>query len=1320
MAVSRTLSLILLILMLSIGLVRANGNYTFRLIDTSNGLPDNEVKGLFTLPDGRWGVRSSAGISLFDGCEFRTFAPASSDGYKMNYATSLPYAYVDAHHCLWVKEPGRLLAFDLITERYRHDFRQQFLGMGVKEQVCDFFVDDTKDYWIVTASGKILLSHGGKSKAFSVPAKGLKDICRVGNAAWLVYSDGLMVRVDVKAGKMLGSQRLWQGDVPQRDFVRFSKAGSHLWVMWKHGVAYCASSGKQWKHVYADGLNTLVTICADAKGKAYVGIRHVGLLTLDVSGKSLVQEEFPIVGGGVFVDDIQTVACVNDNLVLGFYARGLCLYNAKMKPFYFIAFDNRLLGTLGNYRLVDYMDEANILAYANGLMLLRPGANSVVPFDARLLNQDIICGFRDSKNRLWIGTFRRGLYMVNGQQVITHYTQGENATKDINYDVVRGFAEDYRHRIWVSFHGGIGWVDEVRHRIVPIRHKLLDEVKNINAIAFDKHHNLWMATNDGLFCYSLDTRQVLSARQLVSSQEMADRLMGICRLLSIDSRGRKWVGTLNGLYVIDTDKETRSYGKSQGMPNEMIQGIIEDRMGNVWVTTANGLCRFANNGGEWVLTVFDGQNRLGDAKFLPMALAHGVGDTLLFGCSDGYYVVDPREDNLPRYSGHPIFTSMMVNNQLIQPGVEYDGRVILPTALSMTRKITLRNNENFLTLRFSGLNFDMPLHTSYKYRMKGVEDEWVEVNPQDGVGIVSYASLQPGTYTFEVYSSGFDKVWSKQPALLEIEVLAPLWATWWAKLLYLLLVVGMVTYGVRRKMEQNRRRLENEKYKELEEMKYRFFTNISHEFRTLLTLIITPIGSILKRTSDAETRSQLNDVSKNAGDLLQLVNQLLDFRKMEMNGERLNLASGNLNEFIQYTTMKFTPLSEQKNIQLAFEDHSNGLFMCFDRDKVGKILANLLSNAFKFTKAGGRVRVVLEKCIIDSRRYAHIIVEDTGCGISKEEQAHVFERFYRTEQDQSSQQVGSGIGLNMVYEYIKLHQGKVSLESEVGKGSRFIVDIPTDLKHALQKEAEEKKANELATTSASSSSKKEKTVMVVEDNDDFRQFLMRELSHIYNKVLVAKDGLEGALMAETENPDIIVSDVMMPRMNGTDMCRRIKENLQTSHIPVILLTAWSTDEGRAEGYKVGADAYIAKPFDMEVLLARISNLLEKQEKRQKDFSHSISLDPKTVTDSTPDEKFLNEIIGFIEKNIDNSEYTIDSLAADVVMSRMSLYRKMKSLTGQTPADFIRTVRLKTAAKLLKEGNCNVSEACYRTGFASPQNFTKHFKEMFGVLPSQYS
>ena len=1018
-------------------------------------------------------------------------------------------------------------------------------------------------------------------------------------------------------------------------------------------------------------------------------------------------------GGERVADDIQSIAYDRGNLLLGFYYKGMALYNANMQGFPFYAFSQFLFDGLGFYRAACASGGNVSLSFPHQVLEFNPSQITLHPLPGMGAGDDFIQSFTDSRGRVWVGTFRKGIYLKDGDKV-SHFIQENVPNKDMDYNIVRDFAEDHQHQIWVCYHGGVGRFDEKTKRIIPLQNKHFIGNTNINGIAFDRQHRLWAATNKGL----------------VMNNQL--KLKAVCKALAIDKQGCVWVGTSNGVHVFDAHRgKAYQYGKGEGMANEMIQDLVVDKLGDIWATTANGLCRFRrtlSSEQPFALTMFDSQNKLGDAKFLPRTAASMADGKLLFGSSTGFYIVDPIQVKDMEYTGHPVFISLLVNNQEVVAGKEYDGRVILPFALSTTKKIVLEHDENFITVHFSGLNFDMPHHTYYKYRLQGVNNDWIVISPQDGIGRANYTDLSPGTYKLEVYSAGLGKVWSKQSATLEIEVLAPLWATWWAKLLYLLAFIALMVFGVRWKIEQNRKRMENEKYKELEEMKYRFFTNISHEFRTLLTLIITPIGSLLRRTTDTESRAQLNEVSKNAGDLLQLVNQLLDFRKMEMNGERLSLASGNLDEFIQYTTMKFSPLSEQKSISLKFEDKTGGLFMYFDRDKLGKILTNLLSNAFKFTKAGGVVKVELSKCFIDSRRYAHIIVEDTGCGISKEEQAHVFERFYRAEQKQAATQIGSGIGLNIVYEYVKLHQGKISLESEEGKGSRFIVDIPTDLKHAMQQEAAQD--NLLASSPAADAvdgatevqgaKKIEKTVMVVEDNDDFRHFLHRELSHIYNKVLVAKDGMEGALKAEKENPDLIVSDVMMPRMNGTDMCRRIKENIETSHIPVILLTAWSTDEGRTEGYKAGADAYIAKPFDMEVLLARISNLLEKQEKRKQDFSHSISLDPKTVTDSTPDEAFLNEVIGHIEKNIDNSEYTIDSLAGDVVMSRMSFYRKMKSLTGQTPADFIRTVRLKTAAKLLKEGNCNVSEACYRTGFASPQNFSKHFKEMFGVLPSQYS
>lgn len=1332
----KTLRLYIIFIVFFVSHLLASAQSSFRLINTSQGLPDDEVKALFWTSDGRLGVRTSSSLSFFDGCTFHSVPPMGDEGYAVDYVSALSTAYVDARQRVWIKELGKFLVFDLTKDAYVRDVKGLLASMGIKEKVRDVFIDSVKDLWFVTASGKMLMVKASKlgeaenqCRQIKIRIGGLRDVCNFNGNHWFLYADGWVKGMNASMTKTISSERVWLGEVPVRDFMQFAQNKHQLWLMWNHGVAsYQPSSTAthHWLHRYENEAAALVVLSIAEDGTAYASIRQAGLLTIAPNGKTSLLSEIHTLDGETLIDDIQGIACSRGNLLLGLWSKGLCLHHPNMQQFAYFPFVAMGL-KMNGYRINDLPNGLPLLSSDKGLFALDALNHQASPIP--LGGSDIIRSMMDSKGRIWAGSFRQGLFLrENG--TIHHFMQGGIPSRDINYDIVRGFLEDSQHRIWVNYHGGIGCFDEQNRRIVPLKNKALEKYKVVNDFKEDSLHRIWVAATQGLFVYSPTTRRALFPKDLVDDEATQVKLNGPCKALLIDHQGWVWVGTLNGLFVINPkDKSSRFFGKAEGMSNEMISGLIEDRYGNVWATTPNGLCRFQRlPDGDLKLMVFDSQNKLGQSNFGWMSVGHLAGGNLFFGTQGGYYVINPADVKEMKYTGHPIFTSLWVNNQEVLPGREVDGRIILTSTLEATRQLVLKHQENFITILFSGLNFDMPTHTYYKYRLQGVNNDWIEINPQDGIGRANYTDLSPGTYKLEVYSAGLDKVWSKQSATLEIEVLAPLWATWWAKLLYLLAFIALMIFGVRWKIEQNRKRMENEKYKELEEMKYRFFTNISHEFRTLLTLIITPIGSILKRTTDGETRHQLNDVSRNAGDLLQLVNQLLDFRKMEMNGEHLNLTSGNLNEFIQYTTMKFMPLAEQKNIRLAFEDKTEGLFMYFDKDKVGKILANLLSNAFKFTKAGGSVCVSLEKCILDSRRCAHIIVEDTGCGIPKKDQAHVFERFYRTEQDSSSQQIGSGIGLNMVYEYIQLHEGKVSLESEEGKGSRFIVDIPADLKREVQQEASEE--NRIASpvmadvvdgaVGVQTFRKIEKTVLVVEDNEDFSHFLSQELGRIYNKVLTAKDGIEGAMMAEAENPDIIVSDVMMPRMNGTDMCRRIKENIETSHIPIILLTAWSTDEGRAAGYKAGADAYIAKPFDMEVLLARISNLLEKQEKRQRDFSHSISLDPKTVTDSSPDEDFLKEVIACIEKNIDNSEYTIDSLSTDVVMSRMSLYRKMKSLTGQTPADFIRTVRLKTAAKLLKEEKCTVSEACYRTGFASPQNFAKHFKEMFGVLPSQYS
>lgn len=1311
-------NLILIILFICTCCLPISAHYIYRLLNTSIGLPDNEIKSQLWLPDGRLCVRTSSSLSFFDGCTFRSFPPVVSEMYPMDYVAALPTAYVDGQQRVWIKESGQMLVFDLTTERYVGDIRGLLASMGIKERIRNLFIDSAKDFWFVTVSGKVFHRESnskGKAVAVRVRAKGLRDVANWAGNHWFVYHDGKIMCWNAAMTKVLHSQLLWNGEMLARDFVQFSQNSEQLWVMWNHGVASWLSLTHQWQYRYVNDKDVAVTLCATSPKICYVGLRNAGLLALSADGNTMLQSEYEMMNGDVVRDGVQTIAYRDGNLMVGMANHGIFFCHSNMQRFPYVTYQQLGLSD-GGFRLNDGKGGKPLVVTSQKVYQLLMPEMRLKPLPVK--GTDFIRGMVDSRNRVWMGSYKQGFYMWDGLET-HHFMQGSIPQKDINYNIVREFQEDAHHRIWVSFHGGIGVLDE-NCRIHPLKDKNLEKYKVVNEFRIDKNDVIWAATSQGFFAYSLKDKKFLSPQNLVDDVEMQNLLSGPCKALLVDSQGWIWIGSLNGVFVLNPNsRKVFHYGLKNGMPNEMINGIIEDQFGNVWVTTANGLCRFSRlDEQNFRLAVFDEQNKLGDCSFNWMATTHLAGGKLLFGSQNGFYVVDPSNIQNLKYSGHPVFTSLFVNEQEVLPGKELNGRVLLEKALSSTRRVVLRYDENFITVYFSGLNFDMPRHTYYKYRLKGVNADWVESSSQDGIGKVSYTNLAPGEYELEVFSAGFDKQWSQQSIRLLIVIQPPFWATWWAKLCYLLLIGGAIFWIISRKMKRDRQRMEVEKNKELEEMKYRFFTNITHEFRTLLTLIITPVGSVLKRTADEETRQQLKGVSKNAGELLQLVNQLLDFRKMETNGESLNLRSGIFGEFVEYTTMKFQSLAEQKQVSLDVNDHSDGIFMCFDRDKVAKILNNLLSNAFKYTPSGGKVRVELSQTACDDRRFVRIEVVDTGCGISPEDQKRVFDRFFRSA-DQKTTNVGSGIGLNMVAEYVKLHQGKISLESKEGEGSRFIVELPADLKAETHEASLNRQTVAPLGHQLGNHQFIDKSILVVEDNDGFRQYLVKELSHIYNKVLMAEDGLQGAMMAEEHNPDLIITDVMMPRMSGTEMCRRIKENLQTSHIPVILLTAWSTDEGRAEGYKVGADAYIAKPFDMDVLLARISNLLEKQEKRIHDFSHSASLDVKNIADSAPDEKFLKEIISLIEKNITDSDYTTDSLAADMAMSRMSLYRKMKALTGQTPSDFIRTVRLKAAAELLKSGQRNVSEVCYLTGFATPQNFTKHFKDMFGVVPSQY-
>jgi signal transduction histidine kinase/DNA-binding response OmpR family regulator len=576
---------------------------------------------------------------------------------------------------------------------------------------------------------------------------------------------------------------------------------------------------------------------------------------------------------------------------------------------------------------------------------------------------------------------------------------------------------------------------------------------------------------------------------------------------------------------------------------------------------------------------------------------------------------------------------------------------------------------------------------------------------------VTYTNLTPGSYVLEVKAVTNDGVASKNVASLEIVIHPPFWLSNWAKALYLLLAIVLIILCLRAvKRREYRKYIEQQKaeasrqQEELTQMKFRFFTNISHELRTPLTLILSPLEAMLREVKDAKQHGRLQIMYNNAERLLYLVNQLLDFRKSEQVGLKYLPVEGDVVSFTKNICDNFVGYSENKNVQLTFFSSRPHLPMLFDGDKYSKIILNLLSNAFKFTPDGGRVDVALST---DADNLV-VKVADTGIGIADSEKQHVFEGFYQTDTSKSS---GSGIGLSLVKEYVKLHNGTVDVVDNVGGGSVFIVTMP--IRHKTEAAEPEAVA---APAVADSSNDVRQRVLVVDDNADLLSFLTSELSGVYH-VDTAADGMQAIEHIEQSRPDIIISDVMMPEMDGIELCRRLKSNPKYSAIPLIILTAKHDEQAKVEGLTIGADDYITKPFNCDLLRLRIKKLLDLSGRGVQ--RSLIEPEPEHIKVTSLDEKLVEDAVKYVEKNMERPDLSVEELSRQLGMSRVHLYKRMRQVTGKTPIEFIRVMRLKRAAQLLRESQLNVSEIAYRVGFNNPKYFSNYFKQEFGVLPSVY-
>lgn len=790
-----------------------------------------------------------------------------------------------------------------------------------------------------------------------------------------------------------------------------------------------------------------------------------------------------------------------------------------------------------------------------------------------------------------------------------------------------------------------------------------------------------------------------------------------------------WVGTVSGgLCRLDTrTRKVKRILEKDGLPNATILALETDRRGFLWGSTNRGLFRIHPK--TWQVRSFTQADGLQDNEFTAHQSAQLPDGRLAFGGHTGLTIFDPAAISEGTRPIPVVLTSLKINNETMEASAPGSP---LTTSINAVKTLQLDHTQNFLTFEFTGLEYNRPQQIHYQHRLSGVDKGWVRTGTQS---TANYTQLSDGHYTFEVLATNADGVWGTTPRQLSIVIHPPWWASWWAYGLYAL-AFGGVIYGfvqtrldrARQQQEVELKRRESEQLKSVDELKTRFYSNITHEFRTPLTLILSPTEMLMYNTSLSEgTRKVLHSINRNAHQLLRLINQLLDLSKLESDTMKVSLARGNVNHFLEEIVDLFSAQAQKKGIALSYESTLGAEERLFDEDKLEKILDNLLTNALKFTEPGGKVGLVCREIPqTASSANVEVIITDTGLGIMAEKLPHIFERFFQVDNTHIRPFEGTGIGLSLVKELTELLGGDITVQSESGVGTEFRIALPLPLADASSAQVPLagfawNPAPEPHFTKGEPSSQPDESkplLLVVEDHDELREFIGDTLALDY-RILTAVNGLQGWELTQQEIPDIVVSDVMMPYMDGYELCERIKANATTNHVAVVLLTARAAHDKKVEGLALGADDYLIKPFHPDELSLRIRNLLTHRQHLRDYYYRQFGKPEVPLAQEDMADEFMQKLHQILENQLDNSTFSVDHLAQEIGMSRRSLHRKLSATTQLSPHELIRNYRLKRGAALLKGGK-NVSETAYLVGFESPAYFATSFKEFFQKTPTEYA
>jgi len=1323
--------------------IDAVNNLNFDFYSQEHGLSSNQIHSILQDKKGWMWFGTSQGACRFDGYKFTVFKndPEDSTSLTGNLVRAI---FEDTKGQLWVgTENGGLNKFNREKENFQRLFSSGNQTELKDASVTSIHEDQSGNLWVGTELRLYQIKN--ESTISEIKPTNLhfsSNYFRVlrsdaSGRIWLGTNHGLFV-YDPKTNtvekigfpqSVMVNEDIWE--------ILMDDDGT-VWVgTYDSGMYAVNSLTLQARHVVVDPKNersnTVRSISKDKNGKYWIGTR----------GGLYIYEKIRGVTAFYYHDEREPKSLVNNSIqCIAHDLKGdvwigtrnginfLIEERQNIHGFKSMPGDDRYLNSSEIYAFwIDPKGDIWAGTESGGINILNRKTGRFRYLQPQMgnpnsLSRNCIKAFMDDgKNNLWIGTFLGGLDVLNlGSGSFRHYTHNPADPGSLSDNKVWALLKDSNNEIWVGTTAGVDKLDP--HSDSFLHYPDLSEGQ-VNWLAEDDDHCLWIGS-DILVIYNPKDQSIV-------------RLSQSTRYMLQDSKKRFWLATNNqGIALYSKEKGILKYfTEKNGLANNQTLAILEDNDHFLWISTTNGLSKFDPEKERF--HNFSLKNGFQNNQFTYGAAFKSKNGELLFGGISGFNVFDPAKIKSGNYFAPIVLTDLKIFNKSVKIGEST--KDILTKSISETEKIKLKYEQNSITLDFASFDYANNLGIQYSYYLENFDKDWTEPSVSHSA---TYTNLDPGEYTFRVKTVSIDRQESNSGPVLIIEVLPPYWQAWWFRVLLFGAIVGLfyllIAFLVNKEKLKNDlvlERLKAKKIHELDMMKLRFYTNISHEIRTPLTLILGPLEKMKNNMlPPSEIKGHVEVMHRNATQLHQLINQLLDFRKLETGNLKLTLSQGDLVSYISEIVSSFDKYAEEKEIELKFNSLKKRIITNFDTDKVAKIMNNLLSNAFKFTGKGGKISVNLSLVFDDSaendplgnseeNRLIEITVKDTGIGISESNLEKIFTRFFQV--GEGATQTGTGIGLALSKELVKLHNGKLFVMSKPGKGSKFTVQLPyEDLNQPEASEhvysADQKEQEPVVAAAEEHLGDQiiagQKIMLLVDDNADVRYFIKSHFSASY-QVLEAGNGVEGWDIALKTIPDIIISDVMMPDMDGFEFCRKIRKDERTSHIPILLLTALGSREHEIEGLSYGADDYITKPFDLVILQTKVENILSVRQSLKQKYTGEILLQPRNVILSSPDERFLNKAIVVVENNIADPDLDIERFASEIGVSRMQLYRKLNALTEMTVKEFVRSIRLKRAAQLLVQKKLNISEVAYAVGFRDLSHFRKCFKQEFGMSASEY-